>query len=250
MTCLMQPKLEAYLDAELSADELAGYEQHLRDCPACSSEALARLQLKRTIQAAARRYTPTPDFRSKIERMVSRPAKQRLQWMPAWGLAAALVAFAVLFGGGWWMRHSEHQQALAELADLHVATLASQNPVDVVSTDRHTVKPWFQGKLPFTFALPEVKNTPFTLVGGRLVYFQQNPGAEIIFGVRQHHLSLFVFQDRDDVRRLTSGFAKTEKAAFEIESWSDGGIRYILITDASRADVTQLADLIKAAARS
>ena len=64
---------------------------------------------------------------------------------------------------------------MSELVDLHVATLASSNPIDVVSSDRHTVKPWFEGKIPFTFNLPELQNSPFTLVGGRVSYLNQSP---------------------------------------------------------------------------
>ena len=77
-----------------------------------------------------------------------------------------------------------------------MATLASANPVDVISTDRHTVKPWFEGKIPFTFNLPELEGSPFALVGGRVSYLNQSPGAELIFRVRQHQISVFIFQER------------------------------------------------------
>ena len=86
---------------------------------------------------------------------------------------------------------------VSELADLHVATLASANPVDVVSTDRHTVKPWFAGRIPFTFNLPELQDSPFTLVGGKVSYLNQSPGAELIYRVRQHQISVFIFQEKD-----------------------------------------------------
>ena len=70
---------------------------------------------------------------------------------------------------------------MSELADLHVATLASSNPVDVVSTDRHTVKPWFAGKIPFTFNLPELQDSPFVLVGGRVSYLTNRRGRSLFF---------------------------------------------------------------------
>jgi anti-sigma factor RsiW len=78
-----------------------------------------------------------------------------------------------------------------------VATIASANPVDVVSTDRHTVKPWFAGKIPFTFNLPDLQGSAFTLVGGRVSYLRQSPGAELIFKIRQHQVSVFIFQEKD-----------------------------------------------------
>jgi len=72
----------------------------------------------------------------------------------------------------------------SEIADLHVSTLASSSPVDVISTDRHTVKPWFQGKIPFAFNLPELQNSEFTLIGGRMTYLDQTPGAHLIYDAR------------------------------------------------------------------
>ena len=87
----------------------------------------------------------------------------------------------------------ERQHVFSELADLHVATLASATPVDVISTDRHTVKPWFEGKIPFTFNLPELQGTEFSLVGGRVTYLSQAPGAHLLYRLRKHELSVFIF---------------------------------------------------------
>ena len=84
--------------------------------------------------------------------------------------------------------HVNRQQALAQLLDLHVATTASSNPVDVLSTDRHTVKPWFQGKLPYAFNLPEFQDTPFKLIGGKLVYFRHTAGAQLLVELRKHQI--------------------------------------------------------------
>jgi anti-sigma factor RsiW len=108
-----------------------------------------------------------------------------------WLGATATVALLVIAGlvtisvrQREWQRH----QTLSELADLHVATLASANPVDVISTDLHTVKPWFQGKIPFTFNLPELQNSGFVLLGGRVTYLGQAPGAELVYQIRKHQI--------------------------------------------------------------
>ena len=133
---------------------------------------------------------------------------------------------------------------MSELADLHVATLASANPVDVVSSDRHTVKPWFQGKIPFTFNLPELAGTPFVLVGARISYLNQAPGAELIFRVRQHQISVFIFQDRAVGTVLAKERAGTE-LSFNVQSWSRNGLRYFVIGDASADDLEKLSSLLK-----
>jgi len=256
MTCeLWRGKLDAYVDGDCSQQELANLDAHLRSCPSCAADALSRLQMKRMTKAAAARYSPSPQFQLRMERVVHpdrRPA-WTLAWMPR--LAAVAVALLLIIASvGLWMRHSVRQQALAELLDLHVAAMASANPVDVISTDRHTVKPWFQGRLPFTFNLPELQNSSFRLVGGRVMYFRHSAGAQLLFGLRNHQLSVFVFQeqvlqDQPGMIPLEAGVADTRVMAFNVETWSEGGLRYVVIGDASPADVHELSELLRVAGR-
>lgn len=249
MTCdLWKEKLDAYVDSACAEDDLAGVEEHLRNCSSCAAEALGRLQMKRLTRAAAVRYAPSPDFRWRIERSIQKKTQPVwASWMPR--LAAAAVALALIVASiAVWMRHSAREQALTELLDLHVATLASANPVDVVSTDRHTVKPWFQGKLPFTFNLPELQNSPFRLIGGRVTYFQHSPGAQLLFGVRSHQLSVFILPERPGALPRQIGIAATRQLAFNLETWEEAGLQYVIISDASPADVHELGELFRAAA--
>jgi len=93
-------------------------------------------------------------------------------------------------------RRAESERATTEIVDLHVATLASANPVDVVSGDRHTVKPWFQGKAPFSFNLPEFSGTQFKVVGGKIAYVENHVAAQLLLGSGKHEISVFIAQDR------------------------------------------------------
>lgn len=142
-------------------------------------------------------------------------------------------------------RRSE-QQMMSELADLHVATLASANPVDVISTDRHTVKPWFAGKIPFTFNLPELQDSPFTLVGGKVSYLNQSPGAELIYRVRQHQISVFIFQEKD-LRNVSGADSTLNSLSFQVRSWTHNGLRYFVIGDANGQDIDKLTEMLKSA---
>jgi anti-sigma factor RsiW len=202
---------------------------------------------------AAGRFSPRPEFRLKIVQNIEAAKRPRRPWIPQWqwrwapALAAAAVLVLMLIPASLWLQHSRSEQALGELADLHVSTLASANPVDVVSSDRHTVKPWFQGKLPFTFNLPEVQASPFKLVGGRLTYFQQNPGAQLLYEVGKHRISLFIFQNRAEFNRLNSGSLLSRNLAFSTETWTDGGLWYFAVGDASPSDVHDLRELFRSA---
>ena len=252
MTCdLWRSKLDAYVDGDCSREELASIDAHLRTCPSCAAEALDRLRMKRMTQAAARRYSPSPEFRARVEKIArtNRKPVWTFAWMPR--LAAVAIALLLIVASlALWMRHSVRQQALAQLIDLHVATMASANPVDVISTDRHTVKPWFQGKLPFTFNLPELQNSPFKLVGGRVMYFRHSPGAQLLFQLRNHQLSVFILQDQSGIVPLGAGVTKAREIGFSVETWSQGGLRYVVISDASSADVQDLSEALRAAGRS
>jgi anti-sigma factor RsiW len=225
-------------------------EAHLRTCPACAADALGRLQLKRMTQAVGRRFSPTSQFRLKIEQSVTSGKRSWWggRWVPAIAVAAAVVV--MLIPAAVWLQHAHNEQTVGELADLHISTLASQNPVDVVSTDRHTVKPWFQGKLPFSFNLPEMQNSPFRLIGGRLAYFQQSPGAQLLFEIGKHRISVFIFQNRAELSRLNARSSLRRKLDFNSEIWTEGGLRYFVVGDAGPADIHGLSELLKSAARS
>lgn len=175
-------------------------------------------------------------------------AKPRRSFRLGWMLAA--VAAAILVAGAltstYLGNRSGRDHVYSEIADLHVATLASSSPVDVISTDRHTVKPWFQGKIPFAFNLPELQNSEFTLLGGRMAYLDQTPGAQLIYDVRKHHISVFVFQERSLQTGLDENSLSPKKVPYNMETWSQGGLRYFVIGDASAADIDSIAKLFKA----
>jgi anti-sigma factor RsiW len=95
--------------------------------------------------------------------------------------------------------------------------------------------------------LPELQNSDFSLRGGRMTYLYQTPGAHLIYDARKHHISVFVFQERFLPARLTDRSLKPANLSFNMETWSQGGLRYFVIGDASAADIDGLARLFKTA---
>ena len=245
-----QTQIDAYLDGELNAEAMHALDAHLRTCPACAADVLARVQLKRAVKTAGTRFTPSADFRSKIQKQIA--AKPRRSWNFGWTLATATLALLLVAGAitTYIGRQNLHQQQIySELADLHVATLGSPNPVDVVSSDRHTVKPWFQGKIPFTFNLPELQNTDFTLVGGRVAYLEQASGAHLIYQIRKHQISVFIFPE-NSVSSLADSARVERRQTFNVETWVQDGLRYVVFGDAAPENIQRLSDLLKLAAKS
>jgi anti-sigma factor RsiW len=137
-------------------------------------------------------------------------------------------------------RHYARERDLSHMVDLHVSTLASANPVDVLSSDRHTVKPWFQGKLPFTFNLPDLTSSPYALLGGKLIYLNHAPEAQLLFSIRQHRISVFILRSA-----ISPPSGVQTDDGFTTESWTAGNLHCIVVSDASPADVHALADLIR-----
>jgi anti-sigma factor RsiW len=244
-------QIETYVDGELSAEQMKELDAHLRTCSACTAHALQQIQGKRAVQFAGRRYTPSADFRQKIRQSVAVRPRRSLLW--TWLPATAVVL--VLFAGTVTLYITEQRFALqntySELADMHVSALASPNPVDVVSSDRHTVKPWFEGKIPFAFNLPELQDPDISLVGGRLAYLGQSPGAELIYRIRKHQVSVFIFQERAvDHLPKSDSTVETHQETFGFRSWSQNGLRYFVIGGLAGDDLSRIADLFRNAGRS
>jgi anti-sigma factor RsiW len=239
-------QLDPYLDGELASSEAGNLLSHVRECPACAAAMLEHVQLKRSVQMAGKRYKPSAELRSKIAKQVSAKSgarnvrRWRLVLVPVLAmLIAALLLSAYLERG-----RAAQMRVYSELADLHVATLASSTPVDVLSTDRHTVKPWFQGKIPFTFNLPELAGSNFTLLGGRVFYLEQTPGAHLIYQVRKHEISVFILpEDTGEMQRLSSG--AVDALSFQMDSWTKNGLRYFVVGDASADDIRALSKLLQ-----
>jgi anti-sigma factor RsiW len=240
-------KLDIYLDAEAPAEEMRTFAAHVRRCSSCAGDALARVQMNRALQSAGKRYAPSAEFRRRIQRKIAPGAKRSfaLGWMPA--AAAAAILVVGMLTSAYLGARSGRNRIFSEIADLHVATLASSAPVDVISTDRHTVKPWYQGKIPFAFNLPELQNSEFSLLGGRMTYLDQTPGAHLIYDARKHHISVFVFQERSLPAKLDENSLLPKQLPFNMETWSQGGLRYFVIGDAGAADIASLAKLFRAA---
>ena len=248
MACdICRHRVDLYVDGELSPAEAAELAAHLRRCSECARDVLGRVQLKRSVHLAGKRFQPSAEFRSKIGKAVSGKARPSFHWRWVATAVALIALFATLAVTSYFRtQRLAHQRVYSELADLHVSTLASATPVDVISSDRHTVKPWFQGKIPFTFNLPELQGSPFTLVGGRVAYLEQSAGAQLIYQVRQHKISVFIFPERGtEAPRFPSGV--TNRLSFNTETWSQNGLRYFVIGDTNANDIHALSDLIRSA---
>lgn len=235
--------LAAYLDGELAVDQEQSLQQHLRSCPDCAAEVAAMVSLRRAMKPAASRFTPSAEFRRKVQAQIAPQRGLRLRWVwPAAAVALAAMVLVVVWSGQSTLRN----QTFREVADLHVSDLASANPYDVVSSDRHTVKPWFQGRIPFAFNLPEFAGSEYTLLGGRLVYLHQQPAAQVVVGAGRHKISIVIAQENSS---LGTGLPFSQGVAvrdsFNVETWKKNGLRFYVIGDAEKGVIHRLAQVLQ-----
>jgi anti-sigma factor RsiW len=190
--------LNAVADGELSGGQLRIAHQHLAGCPQCTSSALAQSLVKSATARAGRRYAPPPDLRERLA-LTASPEASHPQASPSqrafppevfdsygWAAAVALVLICVslfVVERNTRRESTEYAGLVTEVCDQHIATLAANSPPEVISSDRHTVKPWFQGKIPFSFNLPQSLPEDTTLDGANLTYLHNQPTAQLLYSV-------------------------------------------------------------------
>ena len=244
--------LSAFIDGELPDGEQGAIEQHLAGCHACALRVLSATQLKANTARAGRRFAPSPDALARLTAQLRQqpPAAARIHSIRrmAWvGLAAALLLAVSLVG---WRQIRQTNNLAAELLDQHLSTLSSGATPQVISTDRHTVKPWFQGRLPFSFNLPDAQALPpdTTLKGANLTYLRGQPAALLLFTIHKHQVSVFVTQRSGGPSLATLPGARS---GFTIDSAATRDLQIVALSDVNPADLAALvAVLAKAQAAS
>jgi len=251
--------LSALADGELSGEQLVLVNEHLASCPVCTSSALAQSLLKSATARVGQRYTPTPELR---KRLLHQAAQQALQpqpsssgqaqpaqgasyygWMTA--VAVLLVCISLVVAQHYKQQTSfESASLVTEVCDQHIATLAANSPPEVVSSDRHTVKPWFQGKIPFSFNLPENLPGDTTLDGANLTYLHNQPAAQLLYSIGKHRVSVFVRQRTDTAS--ASGLL-TNYSGFHVAGFRTPDLEVVAVSDVDPARLSDLADRIRQA---
>ena len=243
MNCEQQEKTALYVDGELEAAAQQAFAGHLETCSECSAAVLEQQELKKAVRVAGKRFSAPPELYAAAHRQLQ--PKPRSQGLWKWAMAPLAVLLLAIVT--YFMVPRRVDAMVSGLVDQHVTTLASSNPVDIADSNQHVVKPWFQGKLSFTFNMPELANTNFKLVGGKLVFVNRRPGAQLLYLAGQHKISIFIFQAGDTATRTP---AWNHDVSFTVSSWSAGGRECYLVTDGSQTEAGKLVSMFQEANRS
>jgi anti-sigma factor (TIGR02949 family) len=245
---LSQTRLHAYFDGELDAVGAAEFEGHLKSCAECQS-ALASEEALRSSIAQANLYERAPaGLRRSVLSQLAAPAAAPVRPVPRsnvgwrWLAFAASLLFVASLGWQAWERFGAERQpaVVAAALDAHLRSLQLEHLTDVQSTDQHTVKPWFDGKLDFAPPVRDFAGDGFPLLGGRLDVLDGKTVAALIYGRRKHIINVFVWP------AASSELSKPVVGArrgYNWMEWQRGGFAFCAVSDVGAADLQQLQQL-------
>jgi anti-sigma factor RsiW len=251
---LTQGYVPGYLDGEVDLVRTIEIEAHLKGCSACTQELEGLKALRATLQRSSFKYGAPTALRERIQSSLSASSvaevrKRKINWpsLNFLQLAGAFALLALISVTGWqWTARlrttSSEQRIAAEVFSSHVRSLEANHLMDVVSTDQHTVKPWFDGKLDFSPPVEDLASDSFPLVGGRLDYLDGREVAALVYQRQKHFINVFVWPDRD---RTNSTQIIESRQGYNITRWTHGGFQFWAVSDVSEPDIVQFVHLLQ-----
>jgi mycothiol system anti-sigma-R factor len=240
--------LHGYLDGELDATRAAEFERHLETCKECANSLEAGESLRSSLQRSGLYESVPASLRKKVradldEATMRPPAPQ----VSAWRWLAVAAAILIVASVSWyvWPRSGTSAASApftaAEMIDAHIRSLQPGHLTDVASTDQHTVKPWFAGKLDFAPPVKDFSEEGFPLVGGRLDVLAGRNVAAIVYARRKHIINVFVLPTKEpDTPIHPPGL----RQGYQWLHWRRQGMEYCAVSDVSLSDLHELAQLI------
>lgn len=256
----VQTVMHGYLDSELDLVRTIELERHLQECPHCQQAYRNQQALRGAIRTATL-YHKTPDnlanrIHAALQQVENQnsgvssavPARRQTHqpWARAWlfGLGGTLACLAILILIAlrvvpWHGRASNEVIAQQVLAS-HIRSLMLNHLTDVPSTDQHTVKPWFDGKLDFSPPVQDFADHDFALIGGRLDYLEDQPVAALVYQRRRHFINLFIWPSGHGASPVNA-----TRKGYNMVHWTQGGMNYWAVSDLNASELDGIVQLIR-----
>jgi anti-sigma factor RsiW len=250
--------LDAFVDNELDPTTMGDVTLHLSQCVSCTALRDQRVALQQTVRAHGPYFEAPATLASAVRGALEKAEKRtepvltprvrnarQFSWFQA-AAFASVTALAGLFGGYWLAQSGSTVQfdhaVNDQLVTSHVASLAHPRELTaVISTDQHTVKPWFQGKIDIAPPVKDLSREGFELLGGRVDQVAGKPGAAVVYKVRNHVINLFVWRANEPV---AAPIATANVRGFSVTTWSGDGLRFVAVSDVGAQDLTRFAQLV------
>ena len=250
MSCdITRTVLHGYLDGELDATRAAEFERHLESCRECANTLGTEEALRSSLQRSGLYERAPVSLRKRIRAdLDAATAPAVVPRIPVWRWLAVATALLLVAGVSWysWPRPAKDSSATspftaAEIIDAHIRSLQPGHLTDVASTDQHTVKPWFDGKLAFVPPVKDFADEGFALIGGRLDVLGGQNVAALVYSRRKHIINVFVLPTKEpDTPIHPPGL----RQGYQWRHWRRQGMEYCAVSDVSDSDIYELAQLI------
>ena len=237
--------VHALADGELDAGHARDVEMHVASCRRCAAEFASAREMKRALAATNLRFAAPASLRARVEGAIPkpRPVASRRTLLKGFALGSAVSALAASGIGVVVLREAREGRVLGDAISAHLRSLQGEHLTDVLSSDQHTVKPWFNGKLDLAPPVPDLTAQGFTLIGGRLDFLDGKPVAALVYRRRAHVINVFVGRD------LGTAPAAPElqvMQGFNLLRWDEGGLSALAVSDLNRDELEEFAAKFRA----
>jgi anti-sigma factor RsiW len=236
--------LHAYMDGELDLANTRETERHLQSCVDCRRTERAIRELRAALTSDTTAYRAPAHLRRNVRAALRREAKSSRQTLSPWLMfATGAACAAAIFGFALFqMTRAARTDAIVDQAVAnHVRSLLAAQLVDVVSSDQHTVKPWFDGKIDFAPEVRDLSVDGFPLVGGRLDYLDEKTVAALVYQRNKHPINLFITPAPTS---RSSSPTVTTRRGYNVLAWTNNGMKYWAVSDLNQVELRQFTDLL------
>ena len=190
--------LNAYVDGELDSAGSLAVETHIRACASCLTEVENLHALASAIENGSLRFKAPARLKRNVQAAIHAANPEARSSVFYWRWASVLASVVLIIAGTWavttqWARSSEETLLVNDIVSSHVRSMMANHVTDISSSDSHTVKPWFSGKLDYSPPTKDLTEQGFRLIGGRLDYLDNRPVAALVYQRSQHVINLFVW---------------------------------------------------------
>ena len=237
--------LHALLDGELDAGHAREVEHHIASCPRCAAQLRAYREMGKAVASADLRFAAPPQLRRRIEAALPQARiPNRRAVLRGFAMGSAVSAIAATGLVAIILRSDDEQRIRSEVVSAHLRSLQAGHLTDVLSTDQHTVKPWFNGKLDVAPPVVDLTAQGFTLIGGRLDYVDARAIGAVVYRRRQHIINLFIARTANTQSRA----ARMETMqGFNVRRWSQQGMNFWAVSDIAPDELTEFGEKFEAA---
>jgi anti-sigma factor RsiW len=239
--------IHAYLDGELDPVNALAVERRMATDSTLAAECRRVEVLRRLMHEHLQREVPPPGLRARVETAIGmrRPLARFQHTQFSWGALAASITVAAFVASGstsMLLAPSQSDSIRDGIIDAHLRSLMAPQPIDVASSDQHTVKPWFNGRIPESPRVVDLAKEEFPLVGGRIDVVGEIPVPTLVYAHRKHLISLTAVPDPSHPNLVpTLGVLN----GYNTYRWTENGVAYWAVSDVASADLDKFGRLFR-----